>query len=815
MTLANRDPGVDAAMLRGGYATTGGEEENVSLPTLVRNAMAGRWRWAILLAIVLGGGFGAVGYLITEPQFETDGTIQVIPEIAVVYRDGPENRINNIDSFIESEYRALRGARVTSRALGMVPRDVQILLALADGDVPQKSLADLGFASDPVAFERALRDNLSVRIRPRSTFIEITYSSPDLQESYAVVQSLLAAYKEERAGSLTDDIDIVLQKLRREATGIQDRLTDERQQLARDLGNEVLRGDPSGTLNFLVGELQAIEGMQREIEQRLEDYDCPPVADENELAVSDADDSAAGGSADPGDSAEGTVASLDDIRQPTESEIDSFDPSVSRLRGERDFAKSELDRMKQRYRPADDPADDHPRVKIARNARDAAEAAFAGARGEAVRRWRELQFEFEQDALPLGGGPMNATDLTSCEGLRRLERRQSERAEEIRDQIAQITSLQASISARQGSIQAEQDRLDGIRERRQNLELTAGQGSGFERVHVPPAQRPRLPSSDKRKKLAAVGLVGGFGLSFGLFFVLGTLDRRAYDSAQFERSASGHQRYAFLGAIPDMDRRTDPEVDPHALAASCVHQIRNRIDAVRPNDGTLAMAVGSPQQGDGKTSFAMALGHSYARSGSRTVVVDCDLVGEGLTIAAGLDDRPGFRDVLHGGQINGEVVPGGADNLWLLPSGQDMRIGPESIRAREMRQLIDRLRGLFDVVILDGGPMPGSIESIPLVASVDGTVIVLKRGRQRGSLDACVEAISDAGGRVFGVVLNRARPSDCEGLVSASAVSLPVAEGRRRRMAALADGGMKLSTALRNEEATDPPHETAPDSKDP
>ena len=138
-----------------------------------------------------------------------------------------------------------------------------------------------------------------------------------------------------------------------------------------------------------------------------------------------------------------------------------------------------------------------------------------------------------------------------------------------------------------------------------------------------------------------------------------------------------------------------------------------------------------------------------------------------------------------------------------------MRIGPESIRVRELRGLIARLGAFFYVVIFAGGPMPGSIESIPLVAAVDGVVIVMRRGRQRGALDACVEAIRDAGGHVFGVVLNRARPADCESMVSASAVSLPVADGRRRRMAALADGGMRLSSALRSEGGDDA---SAPDA---
>src|SRR5262249_50447100 len=45
------------------------------------------------------------------------------------------------------------------------------------------------------------------------------------------------------------------------------------------------------------------------------------------------------------------------------------------------------------------------------------------------------------------------------------------------------------------------------------------------------------------------------------------------------------------------------------------------------------VAVTSPSPGAGKTSLSMALGLSFAASGSKTLLIDCDLVGGGLTAA--------------------------------------------------------------------------------------------------------------------------------------------------------------------------------------
>ena len=72
------------------------------------------------------------------------------------------------------------------------------------------------------------------------------------------------------------------------------------------------------------------------------------------------------------------------------------------------------------------------------------------------------------------------------------------------------------------------------------------------------------------------------------------------------------------------------------IASHCVHQIRNRIEALRDKSTNFVLAVSSPFQGDGKTSIVSALGWSYAAAGNRTLLIDCDIVGQSLTRQMGL-----------------------------------------------------------------------------------------------------------------------------------------------------------------------------------
>src|SRR5690606_17719004 len=145
-------------------------------------------------------------------------------------------------------------------------------------------------------------------------------------------------------------------------------------------------------------------------------------------------------------------------------------------------------------------------------------------------------------------------------------------------------------------------------------------------------------------KKALLGAVGGLGLSFAAFFLLGTIDRRAFATQQLKGS-SGRALPPCLGVLPDLSRSSD---DPEAsdVAAHCVHQIRNQIEAQRPAEQGYVLAVSSPCQGDGKTSIVLSLGWSYAAAGYRTLMIDCDLVGRSLTRQLGMVGRPGLREAL-------------------------------------------------------------------------------------------------------------------------------------------------------------------------
>src|SRR5206468_10388453 len=152
-------------------------------------------------------------------------------------------------------------------------------------------------------------------------------------------------------------------------------------------------------------------------------------------------------------------------------------------------------------------------------------------------------------------------------------------------------------------------------------------------------------NNSKNKSCIADGgwfLFGGL-LPVGLLLLYGMTDARFRYSD--ETSESDMAGVTLLGILPNLpDRLSDPQ--QAGIAAHCVHQIRTMLQISRTNDEPQVIAVTSAAPGDGKTSLTLALGLSYAACGARTLLIDCDLTGAGLSHRLNVNSPDGVLEAV-------------------------------------------------------------------------------------------------------------------------------------------------------------------------
>jgi Mrp family chromosome partitioning ATPase len=79
-----------------------------------------------------------------------------------------------------------------------------------------------------------------------------------------------------------------------------------------------------------------------------------------------------------------------------------------------------------------------------------------------------------------------------------------------------------------------------------------------------------------------------------------------------------------------------------------------------------------------------------------------------------------------------------------------------------LRSVIKQARELYDTVLIDTGPVPGSLEASAVAAAADAVVLVVSRGEQRPLAEKSIRHLHDIGASVAGLVFNRAEQRDMD-----------------------------------------------------
>ncbi len=303
--------------------------------------------------------------------------------------------------------------------------------------------------------------------------------------------------------------------------------------------------------------------------------------------------------------------------------------------------------------------------------------------------------------------------------------------------------------------QVEHNRDDLERINRQYEESTTSQAMGGTLKVIDDGSSPPIPAPDKRKQFAFVGFVGGGALPIGFLLLIGLLDGKMRSSEEAGSDMSG---MTLLGILPNLpDRLSDPA--QAATAAHCVHQIRTMLQ-INAGDDSNVFAVTSASPGDGKTSLTLALGLSFAASGSRTLLIDCDLVGAGLTSRLDMGGPNGVLEAMANRDLLQYCRPTDIADLSILPVGQAQAHHAGMFSPAALRRLITEAKKHFEIILIDSGPVLGSIEATPVCAAADGVILTVSRGQQRPLVEKAISHLMGIGARFAGVVFNRAQARD-------------------------------------------------------
>lgn len=221
------------------------------------------------------------------------------------------------------------------------------------------------------------------------------------------------------------------------------------------------------------------------------------------------------------------------------------------------------------------------------------------------------------------------------------------------------------------------------------------------------------------------------------------------------------QQFHYPYAAEDR-RRVSPELvalnQPFSAQAEAFRAIRSQVMLRVFEDGEQrrALAVISPDSGDGKTFFCANLAITLAQLGGRTLIVDADLRGPRQHEVFGVENTAGLSSLLAGradSQVFQQVV--GVPGLFVLPVGVTPPNPLELIERPAFGILMRELTAKFDHVIVDTPAAVYGADAQVVATRCGAALVVARRDQSRvGALQDLVGSLSEGPARLAGVVMN-------------------------------------------------------------
>jgi capsular exopolysaccharide synthesis family protein len=169
-----------------------------------------------------------------------------------------------------------------------------------------------------------------------------------------------------------------------------------------------------------------------------------------------------------------------------------------------------------------------------------------------------------------------------------------------------------------------------------------------------------------------------------------------------------------------------------------------------------AIAIISPEAGDGKTYCAANLAVTLAQLGGRTLLVDADMRGPRIHELFRLKTQAGLSSILSG-RSDGNVIQqvAGVPSLFVLPVGTTPPNPLELVERPAFGLLMRELASKFDHVVVDTPAAVYGADAAVIAARCGAALILARRDRSRlGMLQELVASFAGSPAKIAGVVVN-------------------------------------------------------------
>ncbi len=211
-----------------------------------------------------------------------------------------------------------------------------------------------------------------------------------------------------------------------------------------------------------------------------------------------------------------------------------------------------------------------------------------------------------------------------------------------------------------------------------------------------------------------------------------------------EKKGQGSNRKLFFKSGLD-----DQIAENFRLLRTNLHFIDNKPNRV--------VIVTSTIPKEGKSSVASNYAMSEAITGKKVLIIDCDIRRPRAHTSFGIKIEAGLSDVLIGKKdVEDVILKNIEENLDLLPSKHLDNNVTEIFLSKGMSKILDKLKIIYDIIILDTPPLTVATDAVLLAELADGIIFVVAYDMiTKKELEHSNTLIKRSKANLYGVVMNK------------------------------------------------------------
>lgn len=278
---------------------------------------------------------------------------------------------------------------------------------------------------------------------------------------------------------------------------------------------------------------------------------------------------------------------------------------------------------------------------------------------------------------------------------------------------------------------------------------------------VDKAEVENEPCNINHTKDMLIFIFGGMFLSTIIITMIYIFDDTIKDEKDIEQSI----KLKTIGTLPISKGKSEliTETDPKAHIVECLKTIRTNILYSTKKKTIL---ITSSKEKEGKSWIINNIAVTFAQTGKSVILVDTNLRKESdKNKIFGIENTEGLSDFIK--EITDDKLKNlrkskkyiqetKIPNLHILTNGTLPPNPAELISSNNMRSLLDLLKSMYDVILLDGTSCILVSDSIALSSMVDNTILIAESKKTKTKdLNKVKKLIEDVNGKLLGVILNK------------------------------------------------------------